>query len=103
MNFDLSALDNQYVAAGLALFLVLYAYAASRLQLPGYLKNLFNNNIFRVAFLSLLLTQNFDRKPHVALTIALVFVITIHYLHEQEIKENFAYMEAYRNTIRKKY
>jgi len=100
MKLDLSLLDNEYVATGLALFLGLYAIAASRIELPGYLKNLFNNNIFRVVFLALLLTQNFDRAPHVALTVALVFVLTLHYMREQEIKETFAYLEAYRNIIR---
>jgi len=103
MKLDLSILDNQYVAALLAIFLGVYGIAAARMELPDYIKNLFNNNIFRIAFLSLLLTQNFDRAPHVAITVALIFVLTIHYLSEQEIKENFAYLEAYRNTIRNKY
>ena len=100
MNLDLSVLDNEYVAVALALFLGIYAYAASRMELPGYLRNLFNNNIFRVVFLSLLLTQNLNKSPHVAIFIALVFVITLHYLGEQEIKENFAYLETFRNNLR---
>ncbi len=100
MKLDLSAHDNEYVATGIALFLGLYALAASRVKLPDYLRKLFNNNIFRIAFLALLLTQNFNRAPHVALSVALVFVLTLHYLGEQEIKENFGIMEAYRNTIR---
>jgi hypothetical protein len=102
MKLDLSTLDNEYVATGMALFLGLYAVAASRVELPGYLKDLFNNNIFRIAFLSLLLTQNFNKTPHVAIVVALVFVVTLHALSEQEIKENFAYLEAYHNTMRKR-
>ena len=100
MPLDLSILDNDYVAAGLALFLGVYAIIAARVELPGYLKNLFNNNIFRIVFLSLLLTQNLNKVPHVAITVALLFVLTLHYLNEQEIKENFAYLETFRNNLR---
>lgn len=99
MNIDLSILDNDYAVVVLALFLGLYAYSLGRMGLPNYIRNLFSNNIFRVVFLSLLLTQNLDKSPHVAVTVALVFVITLHYLGEQEIKENFAYLEAFRNNM----
>ncbi len=97
MKLDLAFLDNDYVVVALALFLVLYGYAGARMELPGYIRNLFNNNIFRVVFLTLLLMQNFNKAPHVAITVALVFVLTLHFLSEQEVKENFAYLEAFRN------
>jgi hypothetical protein len=102
MNLDLSVLDNEYVVAGLALFIGLYGLTLSRVELPDYVRNLFNNNIFRVVWLFLLLVFNFNKVPHVAITIALVFVLTLHYINEQEIKENFAYLESFRNQLKMK-
>jgi hypothetical protein len=101
MNLDLSILDNEIVATGLSLFLGLYAITASRVKLPPYLKNLFNNSIFRVMFLAFLLTQNFNKVPHVAFIMSLVFVMTLQALGEEEIKENFAYLEAYSNSMKR--
>ena len=91
-------LQNDYVAVILAIFVIAYGFALSRVQLPGYIRNLFNNDIFRVVFLSLLLIHNFNRTPHVAVAIALIFVITLHYLHEQEIKETISYYNDYKNN-----
>ena len=102
MNFDLKFLDNEWIAVAIALFVALYGIALSRIELPGYIRNLFNNNIFRIVFLSLLLVQSFDKAPHVALSIALVFVLTMYYLGEQEIKENFAYLESFRAQLKNK-
>lgn len=99
MNIDLSILDNDSVAVGLALFVGLYASFLQISGLPDYIRNLFNNNIFRVVFLSLLLTQNLNKSPHVAIIVSLLFVITLHYLGEQEIQENFAYLGAFRNNL----
>ena len=102
MKFDLSFLENEYVAVSIALFVALYGITLSRMQLPEYIKNLFSNNIFRVIFLSLLLIHNFNRAPHVSLAIALVFVLTMHYINEQQIKENFVYLESFRAKLRNK-
>ena len=93
-------MDNKYVTIALTFFLFLYGYTLSRVTIPNYIKNLFNNNIFRIVFLSLLLMYNFDESPSVALTIAFVFVLTLYYLDEQEMKENFYYLEAYTNQKR---
>jgi Na+/proline symporter len=94
-------LANNYVAVLLAIFVTAYGFALSRLTLPGYIRNLFNNNIFRVVFLSLLLIHNFNRTPHVAVAIALIFVITLHCLHVQEIKETFVYINNVQDQITK--
>ena len=101
MTFDLSVLDNEYVAVGVALFITLYGLTLARVELPNYIRNLFTNGIFRVVFLSLLVMQNFNKAPHIAFTVAMVFVLTLYYLGEQEIKENFAYLESFRNQLRK--
>ena len=94
-------LDNNWVAAALALFIVLYALNLGRMQLPCYIKNLFKNTPFRILFLSLLLVYRFEKAPHVALTVALIFVLTLDYLSAEETKENFAYLEAFRNEKRR--
>lgn len=100
MDLDFRILDNQWIAVAIALFIGLYGLTLGRVKLPGYIRNLFNNNIFRVVFLSLLLIQNFDKAPHVAVAVALVYVITLYYLGEQEINENFTYLESFRAQLR---
>ena len=102
MNPNLSILDNEYIAVLIVLFLYIYGVVLSRVGLPDYIRNLFNNNIFRVVFLSLLLLHDFNKSPHVALIIALAFIITMNYLNQLEIKENFAYLAAYKTRIKNK-
>jgi len=93
-------LDNDWVAGLLWLFIVLYGLALGKMELPSYIRNLFNNTLFKIVFLSLLLVYNFKKAPHVALTVALVFVMTLDYLNVEKTKENFAYLEAFENERR---
>lgn len=88
MALNLSFLNNDAVVIILALLVALYS-SMVRVELPLYLKNLFQNNIFRVIFLSLLLIFTFDKAPHVAISIALIFVITLAFLNRQERIQNF--------------
>jgi hypothetical protein len=99
---DLKFLDNENVALGVAMFVALYGLSLGRAPLPPMIRNLFNNNLFRVAFLSLLLIANFKKTPHVAVAVALIFVVTLNYLSEEEMKEEFARLEAFRNERRVK-
>lgn len=92
-------LDNDWVTAGLWLFIVVFGLSLGRIELPCYIKNLFNNTFFRILFLSLLLVYNFKKAPHVALTVALVFVMTLDYLSVEKTKENFAYLEAFNSEL----
>ena len=93
-------LDNDWVTAGLALFVVLYALSLGRMKLPCYIKNLFKNTPFRILFLSLLLIYNFEKAPHVAIAVALIFVLTLDYLSTEETRENFAYLEAFNGQMK---
>jgi|AntRauTorckE6833_2_1112554.scaffolds.fasta_scaffold27287_1 hypothetical protein len=102
MNTVQNILDNEYVAFGIAFLVAIYGAGLTRMELPGYLRNLFTNNIFRVIFLSLLMIHNFDRTPHIAVAIALIFVLTLNQLSNQEAKENFVHLEAFRSSIRNK-
>ena len=99
-SFEL--LDNDWVGAALALFIVLYALNLGRMNLPCYIKNLFKNTFFRILFLSLLLIYRFEKAPHVALVVALVFVLTLDYISVEETKENFAYLEAFNSQLHNK-
>ena len=91
---DLSILDNDYAVTVISMFIGLYGLTLYNDMLPGYIRNLFNNQWFRVLFLSLLLMHNVKSRPFVAVAIALVFVMTLEYINEQEIKENFAVLSG---------
>lgn len=94
MNFDLNEiLNNEYVLIAMTLFVVLYG-SMSQMDIPAWLKALFKNDVFRVVFLSLLLIYRFDKAPHVALIVALVFIFSLNYVMVDEAKEHFAVMSA---------
>ena len=76
----IKVLDNDYVTIFLTLFVVVYGLSLARLNIPPAISRLFNNDIFRVAFLSLFLIVNFKKAPHIALLVALIFVLTINYM-----------------------
>ena len=92
-------LNNDYVFVALSTFAALYC-SQSRVELPGFVRNLFENSIFRVVFLSLLLIYRFEKTPYVAIIVALVFVVTMQHLNNLEIKENFAYVEQFNASIK---
>lgn len=98
MNSD-SFLNNEYFLAVATILLVAYGTMAN-VKLPDFITDLFKNDIFRVVFLSLLCIYRFNSAPHVALIIALTFVLTMYYLNLQERRENFRYFEAFKNTLR---
>ncbi len=87
--------ENEWVAAFVSLFIVLWGIALARVPLPHYIRNLFNNTIFRIVFLSLLIIFGFNKSPQVAIIVALIFVLTLQFLREREVKENFEYYEQF--------
>ena len=89
MQSDLpSTWNNNIIVILIAIIVAAYA-SQTRIQLPNYIRNLFSSNIFRVVFLSLLLMYSFNKAPHVAIAVALIFVLTLHFLNCQEATENF--------------
>ena len=84
---DYTYLNNEYVITTLLLFLSVYTYML-QMKVPQWLSNLFKNDIFRVIYISLLLMIPFQRAPHVAIIVALVFVITLHFINRDEAIEN---------------
>ena len=95
-----NSIDNQYVSIAVILFLVLYGYNLSKMKLPSYIKKLFDNTLFKIVFLSLLLIFNFKNTPHIAIAIAIVFILTLDALNRQETKENIMYYEAFKNQLK---
>ena len=85
-------LNNEYVAITLAIMLTSYG-ALTRIALPAPLVDLFKNSVFRVLFLSVLLIFKANASPHVALTVALIFIFSMQYIfkvEEFEQMENIA-------------
>lgn len=94
-----NAINNEFVSILVTLFIVLYALNLGKVTLPPYVRNLFKNTIFKILFLSLLLIYRFENSPHVALTVAVVFVLVLDFLDANEMKENFAYLESFKSQM----
>lgn len=87
MAYD-SLINNNLVIIILAVIIASYAYMI-RIDMPDYITKLFQNDIFRFVFLALLMIYSFNASPHVAITLALIFVITLYFLNNEESREHF--------------
>jgi hypothetical protein len=74
------------LSAGLLLFAVLIASAAMP-DVPGWLTTLFNNTIFKLAYLTLILIM-FNYCPLTALLIALIFIIILQSLNKYSVNRS---------------
>lgn len=84
--------DNPYVIATLTILVLLYV-ASIRPELPPYIKTLFNNPIFRVLILFLIVVRG-NKDPVFSLALAVGFVVTLSFLGEQQAKEAFSVLES---------
>jgi hypothetical protein len=92
----MSNLSNDEIASIIIVFSgILFLLNINRIKLPCQVKKLFNNPIFKMVFLSLLLVYNFNRSPGISLTIALIFVLTLDYLNTEKMYENCEYLKSY--------
>lgn len=80
-------LANPYVTASASLFLVLYASMA-RPQLPNFVISLFDNAVFRIAVLSLVVFMS-GQNIQLSILIAVAFTVSMNLLNEQKIAEGF--------------
>lgn len=85
-------LNNQYTVLALSVFVALYGSNA-RIQLPSNIQKLFQIDVFRVAFLAMLLVFRFDKAPHVAVIVSLVFLLTMYHLNKIE---TFKFIENFK-------
>merc|ERR1712146_69420 len=80
--------ENEYTGTTLSVMLVLYGGLAAP-KLPGFIKKLFENAIFRILILSLV-AYGGNKNPKVAIVIAIAFIISMNYIRENDFVENFA-------------
>lgn len=90
-------LNNEYVLAMLVLFVALYA-ELTRIKLPKWFSDLFKNDVFRVLFIALIAIIPVKQSPHVAIIIAIVFVMTLHFVFENETREKLTNVEKFIST-----
>ena len=79
--------SDKITSSVISLFLVLYAGMASP-ELPSLIKGAFSNSIFRMLVLSLIVYKG-NKDPQLAITIAIAFTLTMNYLRDNELKEEF--------------
>lgn len=97
MNNVEKIMNSEVFAVCLALFVGLYAaFVGSKSKLPIFIRNLFNNPIFRFVFLSLILIHNFSYAPHVAIAVVLLFTLTMYSIRQEELKENFYFLDSWK-------
>jgi hypothetical protein len=87
--------SNENVKTIMSLFLVLYASLA-RPDLPNFIRKLFENPIFRILVLSLIVYRG-NKDPQLSLMVAIAFTVTLNLMAEKEVQEGFKQIEAFRN------
>ena len=83
-----SIFENKYFSAIITLIIVLYGALAGP-KLPKFVTNVFNNTIFRVLFLTLIVYKG-NKDLTLSIAISVGFLITIQIIGEQKFLENFA-------------
>ena len=79
------AFDNVYLSTTIIVLLVLYASMLGP-ELPPMIKSLFNNNIFKIIVLFLLVVRG-NSDPMLSISIVIIFVMTVDYLNADELIE----------------
>ena len=79
--------DNSYVMAILTIAIILYV-ASLNTTLPSYVKVLFNNPIFRVVVLFLIVIRG-NKDPVFSLILGIAYISTLIFLGQQQANEAF--------------
>ena len=79
--------SNKYSSAVITLFLVLYGGLAAP-KLPKFVVQLFDNAIFRILVLSLIVYKG-NRDPKFAIMIGVAFTVTLNVISKQKFLEGF--------------
>ena len=79
---------NKYSSTLITMFLVFYSGLAAP-KLPNFVVGLFENPIFRILILSLIV-YNGNRDPQFAIMIAVGFTVTMNIISKQKLFEGFA-------------
>lgn len=78
---------NDYVSTTITMMIALYA-TLLRPELPSFIKTLFNNLIFKIIVLFLIVVHG-NNDPKMAIMITIGFVLTLDYIGSENAKENF--------------
>lgn len=93
----------------LALAVLVASYAAKDYDMPELVKNLINNPLFKLVFLALFLIPATDangslttvsylnKMPALAVFLAIMFLLTMHYANKQYVNEGFAHIESFQD------
>ena len=92
-------LDNNTLIIIVSLIAVLYILFLDNIQMQLYIKKIFDNTLFRILFLSLLLVYIFNKSSCVIIFIALIYVLSYECIKRNEVNENFIYLEALKKII----
>ena len=84
--------SNNYSSAIITLFLVLYGGLAAP-KLPSFVADLFENAIFRIIVLSLIVYKG-NRDPSMALMIAVGFTVTLNMINKKDFVEKMSSTES---------
>ncbi len=91
---DLSLIhENKYISTLLSMILIIYA-SVLRPELPPFIRKLYENPIFRILILSLIVYRG-NKDPRLSLMIAIAFTVTLNIMSEQEINEGFKQIENF--------
>lgn len=95
---DLDILNNDFLL--ITIFLLVFVYASlSEIELPKWSKDLLKNDFVKILFLCLILMISVKQSSHIAILMAVIFVVTLEYLNQQEMKENFSFLETFTGTL----
>ena len=83
-----SIMNNKYVSTTLTVIIILYISLLGP-TLPSTVRNLFNNSLFRMLVLFLVLLR-FEKDPGLSIVITVSFVLTMDYVNAMDAKETFA-------------
>ena len=78
-------MSNKYVSTAITILIGLYASLLSP-EVPPFIKNLFNNVIFRIIFLFFILYRA-NKDPQMAIIMSIAFVLTLDYIYVMDAKE----------------
>ena len=84
--------DNKHISTGITLALAMYA-ALLGPELPKFVKDLFNNIIFRILILFLIVVRG-NKDPKMAIMIAVAFVLTLDYVYVKNAEETTKKIET---------
>ena len=82
-----SVSSNKLLIEIIALFLMVYASLAGP-KLPDVVRRIFDNEIFRVIFLTLIVYKG-NKDPKLSIILAVSFTLIMYYIKKIELKEKF--------------